>query len=288
MEQVPFNLGIPEGSVKPLQPSDFVISIRDTTRVLVDQVSLTAADNVDGMDPDMIGMAKAMKTPLLRFGGNFTSAYNWRDGIGPRDKRIAMLNLACGMPEYNQFGTDEFLDFCRLIGAQPQIALNLGTGTPQGAADWVRYVNQLWNTHSGLTRELGNELWGSFQVGYPPRDHLGKLTKSFSDAVHAVDPNARLIATGADPDKFHDWNAVQLENPVGTFNDLSTHFVVTTVFRSSCVCLARTIGAPVTRHARPNCRNRRQRRKDRLHRVALLGARRELSSIPQHGCRCRC
>ena len=224
----PFTLEVPEASIKPLQPSDFVISIKDTTRVLVDQVSLMPADNVGGMDPEMIAMAKAMKTPLLRFGGNFTSAYNWRDGIGPRDKRITMLNLAWGMPEYNQFGTDEFLQFCRLIGAQPQIALNLGTGTPQEAADWVRYVNQHWDTHSGLTWELGNELWGSFQVGYPPREQVGKLTKSFADAVHAVDPNARLIATGADPDHFRDWNAVQLENPPGTFNYLSTHFVVTT------------------------------------------------------------
>jgi len=224
----PFTLVVPEGKIKPHEPSDFVISVKDATRVLVDQVSLMAADNVEGMDPDVIAMAKAMKTPLVRFGGNFTSAYNWRDGIGPRDKRITMLNLAWGIPEYNQFGSDEFLTFCRLIGAQPQIALNLGTGTPEEAGEWVRYVNQHWDNHSGLTWELGNELWGSFQVGYPPRDQVGKLTQSFSDAVHAVDPSARLIATGADPDKFHDWNAVQLGNPPGVFNYLSTHFVVTT------------------------------------------------------------
>ena len=224
----PFTLEMPEGRIRPLQPSDFVLVVRDATRVLVDLASLMAADNVQGMDPDMIAMAKAMKTPLLRFGGNFTSAYNWRDGIGPRDKRITMLNLAWGMPEYNQFGTDEFLEFCRLIGAQPQIALNLGTGTPEEAADWARYVDQRWDNHSGLTWELGNELWGAFQVGYPPRDQVGKLTKSFSDAVRTVDPSARLIATGADPDRFRDWNAVQLENPPGTFNYLSTHFVVTT------------------------------------------------------------
>jgi len=54
--------------------------------VLVDQVSLMPADNVDGMDPDIIAMAKAMNSPIVRFGGNFTSAYHWRDGIGPRDK----------------------------------------------------------------------------------------------------------------------------------------------------------------------------------------------------------
>ena len=58
------------------------------------------------------------------------------------DKRITMLNQAWGMPEYNHFGTDEFLRFCKLIGAEPQIALNLGTGTPEEAAGWVQYVNQ--------------------------------------------------------------------------------------------------------------------------------------------------
>ena len=61
------------------------------------------------------------------------------------DNRVTMLNLAWGMPEYNHFGTDEFLRFCKLIGAEPQIALNLGTGTPREAAEWVRYVNQHWN-----------------------------------------------------------------------------------------------------------------------------------------------
>ena len=105
--------------------------------MLIDQASLLPADAVDGMDPDMIAMARALRTSIVRFGGNFTSAYHWRDGVGPRDKRVSMLNIAWGMPEYNQFGTDEFLRFCQLIDAQPQIALNLGTGTPEEAAAWV-------------------------------------------------------------------------------------------------------------------------------------------------------
>ena len=140
-----------------------------------------------------------------------------------------MLNTAWGIPEYNQFGTDEFLRFCQLIGAEPQIALNLGTGTPQEAADWVQYVNAHWADHSGgLLWELGNELWGDFQVGYPTLPRVAERTKLFSDAVRKVDPKARLIATGADPDVFYDWNAAQLANPPDTFNYLSTHFVVTT------------------------------------------------------------
>ena len=129
-------------------------------------------------------MSRELKLPLFGYGGNFTSAYHWKDGVGPRDQRVSMLNTAWGIPEYNQFGTDEFLRFCQLIGAEPQIALNLGTGTPQEAADWVQYVNAHWADHSGgLLWELGNELWGDFQVGYPTLPRVAEKTKSFSDAV---------------------------------------------------------------------------------------------------------
>jgi alpha-N-arabinofuranosidase len=220
-------LDIPEAKLAPLEPADFVLSARDDTRVLVDQAALFPADAVDRMDPDMISMSRAMKTPLVRFGGNFTSAYHWPDGVGPADKRVSMLNVAWGIPEYNQFGTDEFLQYCRLIGAQPQIALNLGTGTPEEAAAWVKYVNEHWGDRSGgLLWELGNELWGTFQTGYPTIDLIAARTKAFSDAVRAVDPRIRLIGTGGDPDAYSDWNTAQLKNPAGTFAYLSTHFVV--------------------------------------------------------------
>ncbi len=222
-----FRLDIRAGKIAPLDPADFVIAVGNETRVLVDQVSLMPADNVDGMDPDIIRLAKAMQSPIVRLGGNFTSAYHWHDGIGPRDKRVSMLNIAWDMPEYNTFGTDEFLRFCELIGARPQIAFNLGSGTAEEAVGWVKYVNEHWGDHSGgLLWELGNELWGNFQVGYPTRQRVAERTKAFSDAVRAVDPNAKLIATGGDEDSYPDWNATQLTN-ADVFDYLSTHFVVT-------------------------------------------------------------
>lgn len=224
-----FELKIPRQQLMPLEPADFVIAANQGTRALIDQVSLLPANHVEGMDPDMVAMARALKTPILRFGGNFTSAYHWRDGIGPQDQRPGRLNTAWGMPEYNQFGTDEFLAFCRLIGAQPQIALNLGTGTPEEAAAWVKYVNSRWGDHQGGELwELGNELWGNFQVGYPTLSGVAARTRNFSTAVKRVDPKAQLIATGADPDKFNEWNAAQLSSAPDTFQYLSTHFVVTT------------------------------------------------------------
>jgi len=223
-----FQLTLKPGQVANLEPADFVVALSDDARAEVDQASLMPVDNVDGMDPDEIRMARDLQSPLVRFGGNFTSAYDWRDGIGPRDKRVSKLNVSWGIPEYNTFGTDEFLEFCKLIHAQPQIALNLGTGTPQDAAEWVKYVDEHWGDHKGgLLWELGNELWGTFQEGYPTMGRVAQITLDTSKAVRAVDPTARLIATGGDEDSFHEWNAAQLSNPPGTFDYLSTHFVVT-------------------------------------------------------------
>ncbi len=223
-----FRLLVPEGKLHRLDPADFVVQLAGDERVELDQFSLMPADANEGMDPDAVALAKAMNTPLVRFGGNFTSSYHWTDGIGPRDKRISVINNSWGIPEYNTFGTAEFLAFCRLIGAQPQVALNLGSGTAEEAAAWVRYVNEHSSTHSGLLWELGNELWGNWNLGYPTRDQIAQRTLEFSKAIHAVDPAARLIATGADPEVFKSWNAIQLTNPQGTFDYLSTHFVVGT------------------------------------------------------------
>ncbi|MFL6450259.1 MAG: alpha-L-arabinofuranosidase C-terminal domain-containing protein [Bryobacteraceae bacterium] len=223
-----FELALQPGALKRLEPADFAISVGGNERALVDQASLMPVDAISGLDPDMVKMAKQMQTPLVRFGGNFTSAYHWRDGIGPSDKRISTRNVAWGIPETNQFGTDEFLKFCELIDAQPQIALNLGTGTPEEAADWVQYVDQHSVTHGGLLWELGNELWGNWNTGYPALSELSERTLQFSQAIRRVDPKARLIATGQDPDRYQVWNAKQLSTPPGTFDFLSTHFVVTT------------------------------------------------------------
>ena len=222
-----FNFHLPEGKLHRLDPADFVVEVEGDAVMEIDQLSLMPTDALDGLDPDEVVMAKAMETPLVRFGGNFTSSYHWKDGIGPRDKRVSMLNLAWGIPEYNTFGTDEFLHFCNLIGAEPQVALNLGSGTPQEAADWVQYIDEHWHRHNGLTWELGNELWGNWNVGYPTQDQLAARTLAFSKAIRGVDPEAKLIATGGDPDWFTKWNSIQLTNPAGTFDYISTHFVVT-------------------------------------------------------------
>jgi len=218
-----FTLNLPANSLHRLEAADFAVAAEPDERIEVDQLSLQPADAVDGLDPDEISMAKAMHVSILRFGGNFTSSYNWRDGIGPQDKRISMLNIAWGIPEYNTFGTDEFLRFCKLIDTEPQIDLNMGSGTPDEAAAWVRYIKE---RHPGnIVWEMGNELWGSHQTGSPSLQELPARTLAFSKAVRAVDPRAQLIATGRRPQDFEPYDAAQLTNPAGTFDYISAHFI---------------------------------------------------------------
>ena len=219
-------LELQPGQVRRLQAVDFGVAVEGTERVDVDEFSLLPADAIGILDPDEVAMAKAMHVTELRFGGNYTSIYHWRDGIGPIDKRPTLENTAWGIPEYNIFGTDEFLQLCDLIGAVPQFDLNMGSGTPQEAADWVRYIRQ---HHQGrVIYELGNELYGHWQLGYKTVAEIGPSTLEFSQAVRAADPDAEIIATGLGPMSDGKWNAAQLANPAGTFDLLSEHFILGT------------------------------------------------------------
>ncbi len=89
-----FKLDVPAGQIAPLEPADFVIALSNEGRALVDEAALLPADNVEGLDREMVDLSRDLKTPVVRFGGTFTSAYHWRDGIGPLDKRVSMLNIA--------------------------------------------------------------------------------------------------------------------------------------------------------------------------------------------------
>jgi alpha-N-arabinofuranosidase len=219
-------LRLSPGVVRRLQAVDFAVAVEGTERVDVDEMSVLPEDAIGILDPDEVAMAKAMHVTELRFGGNFSSYYHWKDGIGPADKRVTLENIAWGIPEYNKFGTDEFLQLCDLIGAEPQFDLNMGSGTPEEAADWVRYIREHYK--GPVLYELGNELYGRWQVGYKTVDEIAASTLAFSKAVRAVAPDARIIATGLGPMTDGKWNAAQLNNPAGTFDDLSLHFILGT------------------------------------------------------------
>ncbi|MEO6922873.1 MAG: hypothetical protein ABI142_03545, partial [Bryocella sp.] len=177
-------LTLEAGQVRRLEAVDFGIGPVGNGRVDVDQISLLPTDAIGTLDPDAVAMSKAMHITELRFGGNFSSYYHWRDGIGPEDKRLTTENIAWGIPEYNNFGTDEFLQLCDLLGVIPQFNLNMGSGTPEEAAEWVQYIRA---HHKGrVLYELGNELYGKWQTGYPTLGELADRTTAFSKAVRAV------------------------------------------------------------------------------------------------------
>ncbi len=136
----------------------------------------SAIPNVRGIRADVVQALRRLDPPVLRWpGGCFADDYHWRDGIGPRDTRPRRFNIHWGnAPEHNHFGTHEFIDLCREIGAEPYICLNLGSGSPREAREWVEYCNGVGD--STLVEErrkngspepfnvrywgVGNELWG--------------------------------------------------------------------------------------------------------------------------------
>jgi alpha-N-arabinofuranosidase len=236
-----FKLSLPEGALAPLEPVDFAVSLRGNERVSIDEILLYPADAIDGLDPEIIRGAKALHSPLLRFGGNFTSGYHWRDGIGPVETRPTEVNQSWGFPEYNLFGTDELMRFCDLMGAQAQICLNLGSGTPQEARDWVEYCQGGPDTPMGRLRasnghpqaypvaawEMGNELWGNFQIGWSTPPLYPDRYRTFYEVIHDLVPrNTMIFANGADIDEFRDWNGALIDKDAGILNYLTTHFVV--------------------------------------------------------------
>jgi alpha-N-arabinofuranosidase len=131
--------------------------------------------NIRGIRKDVVDALKPLEVPLLRWpGGCFADQYNWRDGIGPRDKRPKRFVAFYNEVEPNAFGTHEFLDFAELIGAKPYISLNLGSMKPLDSVQWLEYING--SKDSALVAErqkngralpwnvkyvgLGNEIWG--------------------------------------------------------------------------------------------------------------------------------
>lgn len=133
--------------------------------------------NKDGVRLDVIAALKKLKVPVLRWpGGCFADTYHWKDGIGPKEQRPSILNVWWGnVKEDNSFGTNEFLNMCEMLGAEPYLSGNVGSGTVQELSDWVKYVDHP-NGSSPLTdlREkngranpwhvkywgIGNEAWG--------------------------------------------------------------------------------------------------------------------------------
>ncbi|GGH85889.1 alpha-N-arabinofuranosidase [Pullulanibacillus pueri] len=205
-----------------------------TGMLWLDHVSILPDDRVGIVKKSVVDMTRALNPGIMRLGGNYISAYHWEYGVGPMYERPVMLNEAWDTLACKTFGTDEFIHFCRQTGVEPQICVNDGSGTPEEAARWVEYCNGDAQSEMGAKRaangheqpykvkywEIGNEVWGPWQVGHCSAEVFAKRCVQFAQAMKAVDPEIVLLACGhTDPE----WNRVVLEIAGDVIDILTVH-----------------------------------------------------------------
>ncbi|MEW6074126.1 MAG: alpha-L-arabinofuranosidase C-terminal domain-containing protein [Planctomycetota bacterium] len=201
----------------------------------VGAVSLMPADNVHGLRADTLALLRELDAPIYRWpGGNFVSGYDWRDGIGDRDRRPPRKNPAWRGIEPNDFGLDEFLAFCRELGTEPYIALNSGLGEVESAVDELRYANDPPDSPLGQLRAanghpapygvhfwgIGNEMYGDWQLGHMPLAEYVQKHNRFAAALRAADPSIELVGVGA----VGPWSETMLTACAEHMDLLSEHF----------------------------------------------------------------
>ena len=194
-----------------------------------------------GFRQDVIGLIRELDMPITRYpGGNFVSGYNWEDGVGPREQRPARLDLAWASLEPNSFGTDEFMDWCKVAKTAPMIAVNLGTRGAEAACNLVEYCNHPGGTHwSDLRRKhgyeqphkvklwcLGNEMDGPWQICAKSAEDYGKLACEAAKMMKWVDPSIELVVCGSSSPgmpTFASWEATVLEHTYDRVEYISIH-----------------------------------------------------------------
>ncbi len=187
----------------------------------------TKIPNTDGVRNDIVDALKKLKIPNLRWpGGCFADTYHWKDGIGPKDKRPSIVNTWWGgVTENNSFGTHDFLNMCELLGTEPYLAGNIGSGTVQELTDWVQYVNFSGKSPmSDLRRQngrekpwkvkfwgVGNEAWGC--GGNMKPEYYSDLYRKYATFMADWDNTGGLfrIASGASSDDYN-WTEVLMKN----------------------------------------------------------------------------
>ena len=164
-----------------------------------------------GLRTDVMDALRQLQMHVMRYpGGNFVSGYRWRDGVGPRNTRPVRMDMAWHTIESNQFGTDEFIEFCRAIHTEPYLVINCGDGDMREARDWVEYCNGTQDTalvklrrqngydapHAVKYWGIGNEVDGPWQIGFKTPMEYARAATEFGKVMKWVDPDIKLIANG--------------------------------------------------------------------------------------------
>jgi alpha-N-arabinofuranosidase len=196
-----------------------------------------------GFRQDVIEQTRRLRVTNVRWpGGNFVSGYHWMDGIGPQEQRPKRMDLAWHVVEPNQFGTDEFIEWCRAVPTEPFICVNMGSGTMDEAQAWVEYCNGREDAHyANLRREnghpepygvklwgLGNEVSGGWQIGHKSAERYAEDALEFAKVMKWTDPQIKLIACGSCMQNAEDmtWNRVVIEKLADICEYLSIHMYV--------------------------------------------------------------
>jgi alpha-N-arabinofuranosidase len=194
--------------------------------------------NVNGIRTDVVEALKAMKIPVIRWpGGCFADNYHWMEGIGPYEERVSMINTHWGgVTENNHFGTHEFMEFCELIGAEPYISGNLGSGTVREMQQWVEYITSdnispMTNLRKKNGREkpwklkyfaVGNENWGC--GGQMRAEYYADEYRRYATYLRDFGENKLYkIACGANTDEY-DWTETLMKNAGKYMDGLSLHY----------------------------------------------------------------
>lgn len=194
-----------------------------------------------GFRRDVAELVRELDVPVIRYpGGNFVSAYNWEDGVGPVEKRPTKLDLAWRVIETNQVGTNEFASWARRVGSEVMMAVNLGTRGIDAAMNLVEYANHRGGSYwSDLRREhgyaephgikmwcLGNEMDGPWQIGHKTAEEYGRLAAEAARAMRQVDPSIELVVCGSshrDMPTFPEWEAIVLDHTYDLVDYISMH-----------------------------------------------------------------
>ncbi|MGE0685137.1 MAG: alpha-N-arabinofuranosidase [Dehalococcoidia bacterium] len=197
--------------------------------------------DADGMRGDVARLVRELNVPLVRYpGGNFVSAYNWEDGIGPREERPTRLDLAWHTSESNAVGIHEFIAWCRTVGTEPMLAINLGSRGLDEARNFVEYVNgpagSYWGDLRGKNGQpepfgvrywcLGNEVDGPWQIGHKTADEYGRLANETAKALRAFDSSLQLVVCGSSHSympTFPEWERTVLEHTYDVVDHISLH-----------------------------------------------------------------
>jgi alpha-L-arabinofuranosidase len=194
-----------------------------------------------GMRGDVAGLVKELNIPYVRYpGGNFVSAYNWEDGIGPRDQRPTRLDLAWHTSESNAVGIHEFSNWCDSVNTKMMLAINLGSRGLDEARNFVEYVNGPTGSYWGDLRKkngraepfgvklwcLGNEMDGPWQVGHKTAEEYGRLAAETAKTLRAFDKSLELVVCGSsnsDMKTYPEWERVVLEHTYESVDHISLH-----------------------------------------------------------------